>query len=98
MQPGGKIERNETAADAVHREVREELGVNLTHARQIGVFSAAAANEPDHVVTATVFVARIEAGPSPSSEIAEMMWLDPNQSNDHQIAPLSRLLLHELRS
>jgi mutator protein MutT len=34
--PGGKIERGESAAGAALREVREETGVELAHAEELG--------------------------------------------------------------
>lgn len=37
--PGGKIEPGELSADAVVRELREELGVAVRAARPLGVFS-----------------------------------------------------------
>jgi A/G-specific adenine glycosylase len=33
--PGGKIEKNETSEDALHRELREELGVELKSAKRL---------------------------------------------------------------
>ena len=36
--PGGKIEASETSADAVLRELREELGVTVRAARPLGLF------------------------------------------------------------
>jgi 8-oxo-dGTP diphosphatase len=37
--PGGKIEAEETSADAVVRELHEELGVAVRAARPLGLFS-----------------------------------------------------------
>jgi 8-oxo-dGTP diphosphatase len=36
--PGGKIEPGESDEAALHRELREELGVEVLHSRQLDVF------------------------------------------------------------
>ncbi|SKU26900.1 MutT/NUDIX family protein [Mycobacteroides abscessus subsp. abscessus] len=57
MLPGGKPDRGENAAQTAVREVREELSVHLEPSalRPLGVFRAAAANEPGFDVESTVF-------------------------------------------
>ena len=52
MQPGGKIMAGESAVEAVHREVVEELGVAASTVQPIGRRVADAANEPGHTVAA----------------------------------------------
>ena len=54
MQPGGKIMAGESAVEAVHREVVEELGVAASAVQPIGRRIADAANEPGHTVEADV--------------------------------------------
>ncbi|MEM6461322.1 MAG: NUDIX domain-containing protein [Pseudomonadota bacterium] len=96
MQAGGKIEVNETARDALVREVSEELGADIVNAEYTGTYAAPAANEPDHRVIAEVFICVLDAQPVPAAEIAEMIWFDPEHSPDLKIAPLSRLLMKEV--
>ncbi len=92
MQPGGKIEHGEEPAHALCRELAEELGlaVEHTHPRLLGEFRAPAANEPGHVVLATLYFLRINVDPLPGSEIAETAWIDPDESGAVLLAPLTR--------
>ncbi len=93
MLPGGKHEPGESARDTALREFAEELGVELDPAllAPLGVFRAAAANEPDHVVEAAVFVhplvpAALRAGPR--AEIEHVEWVDPSVPRP-DMAPLN---------
>lgn len=78
MNPGGKPEPGETPVQAAVREIEEELGVRLDPAgvHELGVWSAAAANEPGATVRAYAFRALLPAGatPQPRAEIAELRW------------------------
>lgn len=82
MLPGGKHEAGEDPRDTAVREFAEELGVALDGAllRPLGVFRAAAANEPGHVVEATVFehpFAEAAGAAQPRAEIEHLEWVDP---------------------
>lgn len=90
MQPGGKLEPGEAAADAVLREVEEELGIRLTRPLEsIGRFSATAANEPDTLVFADVFWCRCDEALVVQAEIEELRWIDPTAPGDITLALLT---------
>ncbi|MEZ5088030.1 MAG: NUDIX domain-containing protein [Tessaracoccus sp.] len=57
MNPGGKPEPGESAAECAAREVGEELGLRLDphHLLPLGEFAAPAANEAGFTVVADVF-------------------------------------------
>jgi 8-oxo-dGTP pyrophosphatase MutT (NUDIX family) len=98
MQVGGKIEPGEDPAAALSRECAEEIGlaVDATAVRPLGRFAAVAANEPDHVVDASVFAVDLPPGfePAVRAELEELVWVDPAAPvTTHQIAPLSLDLL-----
>ncbi|GAA1480115.1 NUDIX domain-containing protein [Gordonia sinesedis] len=90
MLPGGKPESGETPRDTAIRECAEELGVRLLSEdlTEVGVFRAAAANEADHLVEATVFAHPSVPVDQPGAEIAELRWLDPTTATGSDLAPL----------
>jgi 8-oxo-dGTP pyrophosphatase MutT (NUDIX family) len=91
MNPGGKSEPGESAAEALCRELAEEVGLavrpgELTY---LGRFRAKAANEPGHLVDAEVFAVTVaDADVRPQLEIAEAVWVDPIRA-DVELAPLA---------
>jgi 8-oxo-dGTP pyrophosphatase MutT (NUDIX family) len=74
--PGGKIEPGETEEEALIREVREELGLQLADVRPAFTVEAPAhglAVETD--LTMRCFHARAIGEPRPLGEIEEIAWL-----------------------
>ena len=92
MQAGGKLEPGESAVDALARELREELNLELddSTAEYLGVFRAEAANEPHTVVSAAVFAFETAADIEPHGEIEELLWIEELDGIEVELAPLSR--------
>jgi len=95
MQPGGKIDAGEQPAEALVRELHEELGLCIDPAAAIylGQFSAPAANEPGFVVEAELFQVNIDVPVTPAAEIEEVRWIDPAGDGNLVLAPLTRDLI-----
>jgi 8-oxo-dGTP pyrophosphatase MutT (NUDIX family) len=92
MQPGGKPEPGENAAQTLARELDEELGLKVDEAglRPLGRFVSAAANEPGHRVIADAFALTIDAGAvAVQAELAELRWITSAEIGTLELAPLS---------
>lgn len=92
MQPGGKLEPGEAAEAALLRELGEELHFAgpIGEAIWFGHFAAPAANEPDAVVEAELFVVEVTGEITPQAEIEEVRWIDPAHPGGIDLAPLTR--------
>lgn len=73
--PGGKVDPGETPVEAVHRELREELGVGVQLGRElVGPDGGAWIITERH--TMRLWLARIDDGsPAPLVEHDELRWL-----------------------
>jgi 8-oxo-dGTP pyrophosphatase MutT (NUDIX family) len=92
MQPGGKIERGESALAALIRELREELGleVDVDATEFLGSYEAPALNEPGRTVRAEVFALVTDAELHPAAEIDAIHWLEsPDDTESVELAPLT---------
>ena len=92
MQPGGKLKDGEPHIAALERELREELRCTFEPASLVflGMFTAAAANEPGCVVEAALYSVQLTGSVSAASEIEEVAWVSPHSPHELELAPLTR--------
>ncbi|WP_394613790.1 NUDIX domain-containing protein [Lentzea sp. JNUCC 0626] len=96
--PGGKIEPGESLVDAVRREVREELGVEIDEPSQLERYVAPAYGEGEGaMVDMTCFTAALRGTPQPTGEIAELTYVTRDEYRAHaETAPAIHEVLADL--
>lgn len=97
--PGGKREQGETDVQALVREIREELDVEITpgSATHAGTFEAQAhGHARDISVRMTCYTADYQGTLTPSSEVEELIWL--TYADRDRVSPVDQLIFDHLRS
>jgi 8-oxo-dGTP diphosphatase len=78
IAPGGSIEENETAPEALVRELKEEFDIDVIQSdlEEFGTFYDRAAGQEHLTLREDVFwVRNWEGEPTPTSEVEEIAWL-----------------------
>lgn len=94
--PGGGVERRETLASAIRRELEEEAGVVLDEpARTFGIYSHFDAFPGDHIVLVIAGRWRQPRVPGPNREIAELGFF-PREALPAETTAPTRARLREI--
>ncbi len=96
--PGGKRENGETDEQALFREIKEELSIdiNTDTIRFVGVFEAQAHGHPTGtIVKMTCYSADFTGRLRADSEIEEIKWL--NYSDKDKISDVDKLIFDFLK-
>ena len=91
---GGKVEPGESGEDALKRECREELGVEI----EVGkVYMELLHRYPDITVHLTLYRAAIVAGTPRLLEHNDLRYILPAEIDDFEFCPADREILEKLR-
>lgn len=91
---GGKVEPGETKPQALIRECREELAVELT----VGdLFMEVTHEYPDITVHLSLFHAAIAQGQPQKLEHVDIQWITPAQIDQYEFCPADEAILARLK-
>jgi ADP-ribose pyrophosphatase YjhB (NUDIX family) len=97
--PGGKREAGESDEQALIREMKEELLVDLIPKtiKHYGTFEAQAHGKPEGtMVRMTCYTAKYNGTLSPSAEIEKLDWFDYSKRSD--VSPVDQLIFDDLKA
>ena len=92
---GGKVEPGETMKEALIRECREELAVELTVE---DVFMDVTHVYPDITVHLTLFHAAIAKGEPQKLEHCDLRWITPAETENFEFCPADVEILEEIKN
>lgn len=91
---GGKVEPGETKEQALIRECKEELGVEL----EVGqVFLQVTHAYPDLTVHLTLFQAKIVSGTLQKLEHEDLRWITVDEIDQYDFCPADQVILEHLK-
>jgi len=85
---GGKIEKGESGVECLHREVKEEAGVEIIDGslKFLHEFEAPAYGRENTLVNIKLYEGKLKNDPVPSSEVVEIKYFDSSVDKKHLTA------------
>ena len=97
--PGGKREADENDQQALAREVKEELSIDIIPStiKYYDTFEAQAHGKPEGtIVRMTCYTAQYTGIVSPSAEVEKLDWFDYSRINE--VSPVDQLIFNDLKN
>ena len=92
--PGGKVDRGESEAAALARELQEELGIEVTASRP---FMRLAHSYNDRDVELSMWIVESFTGEPRSLDGQELKWVEPARLDEEDILEADRPFVEALR-
>ncbi len=94
--PGGKVEENETPKNAIIREVKEELDIDINN-KCIAPLSFSEFDYKKFQLLLLLYVCRRWEGEPKSMEKNEFKWVKPNMLRKYKMPPADDALIYNLQ-
>ena len=91
--PGGKVEKDETPENALIREVKEELNVNINN-KCIAPLSFSEFDYKNFHLLLLLYICRRWEGEPKSMENNELKWVEPNMLRKYKMPPADDSLIY----
>ena len=93
--PGGKRDPDETFEQCLAREIREELGVEISAGK---LFESVTHAYPEKTVLLKFFVCRLERGEPQLLGCSALKWVGKSELEDYEFPPADAKLLEKLQN
>ena len=90
---GGKVEKGESKEQALIRECREELAIDIA---VDSVFTEVTHDYPDIAILLTLFNSRIIGGQLTLLEHNAMAWITPSEIENYEFCPADEVILEKI--